>query len=493
MKIKKLLSLFLVICMSVSALFCFTACDKENKPDIPKDLKYSGETVTFLTCNVNSTYESEILPNNYDDETLPAEIPESLNNDLQRRKDAVVAELGVDLQETKLYSPIRIRGEMYDTIVRSRASGVADYDVVVPCLYDAAILATESMFYNLNDIPELQIEAEWWNQKFNKNMTFNGQLYFTIGELGHVNKDNTAALYFNLDYWNKQNLSEDFGGTPYDLVRQGKWTLDVVVEATRAVPLEDKNNDSRINYSDVFGWAGQDDDLWSIFYASGERIAKVGENQQPYISIYNQRSSNLMSKLQDLVQDDTYIRANDYFGEAQWPTLLLEQAFCEGRCLFYNAVVGTIISVGKNMEEHFGVVPEPKADAKQDGYHSMINPWGATCYAIPAFVKQDRLAMIAETLDLMGETSLETTCVSYADILNYMKTRDDDSKDMLNDYILATRDCDIGMVYQWGTLHSLLQEMGQKPKGTFGSEFQKRRLMAEREMKQTIEFFANNR
>lgn len=491
---KRTFSLLLMLCLTVSVCLSFASCGDQS--DIPTDLKYSGEKITFLTCGVNPTYESEILPNNYEEETgLKKELPESLNADLQKRRDIVVSTLGVDFEEVKIYEQNRPKNKMYETIVNAQASGAVSYDVVVPCIYDAAILAQESLFYNLNKIPELDIKAEWWNQEFNEQMTFNGQLYFTIGELGHLNKNNSAALYFNLDLWKTQNLSEEFGGTPYDLVRQGKWTLDLVIEATRSVPSEDLNGDGVIKFNDKYGWAGQDDDLWSLFYGAGERIAKIGDGQEPYISMYNTRSNRLMTMIQDLTQDDDYyIRANDYFGQTstEWPTEELQKDFATGKCLFFNDVVGGIISISKDMEAHFGVVPEPKYEAKQETYHSLINPWNATCYAIPSYVRADRLPMIAEVLDLMGKTSLETTSVSYADILNYMKTRDDDSKDMLNEYILPNRACDIGMVYRWGDLQNFLQQMGQNAKGTFGSQFQRLKSKANQDLKMTLDFFKAN-
>ena len=488
---KKVLSLLLMLCLTVSLCLSFSGC--EDNSDGPTNLKYSGEKITFLTCGVNETYESEILPNNYEEENIAKEMPESLNADLATRRDRVVAALGVDFEEIKVYEPTRPKNEMYETIVRAQASGAVNYDVVIPSLYDGAVLAQEGLFYNLNKIPELNIKAEWWNQEFNEQMTFNGQLYFTIGELGHLNKNNTAALYFNLDYWNTHKLSDEFGGNPYDLVRQGKWTLDVVLEATRSVPNEDLDGNAIIDFNDRFGWAGQDDDLWSLFYGAGERIGKIGDGQKPYISMYSVSSNKLMMKIQSLTGDANYLRANDYFSDTiKWPVEKLKAAFADNRCLFFNDVVGGIISISKDMNAHFGVVPEPKLDARQENYQSMINPWNATCYAIPSFVKSDRLPMIAETLDLMGEISLETTSVSYAEILNYMKTRDDDSKDMLNEYILANRACDIGMVYRWGDLHIFLQEMGQKNKGSFSSEFQRRKSKANQDLQKTVEFFASN-
>jgi hypothetical protein len=63
---------------------------------------------------------------------------------------------------------------------------------------------------------------------------------------------------------------------------------------------------------------------------------------------------------------------------------------------------------------------------------------------------------------------------------------------MLNEYILSNRACDIGMVYRWGNLHLMLQEMGQNSKGSFNAEFQKRKQMANQDLQKTIDFFASN-
>ncbi len=495
MKHIKLISLLILVCL-LSTL-AFTACDKKaNNPgiDIPEDLEYSGETITFLTCGVEKEYESEILFNTYTDDGLSQSLPDALNNSIQDRNDAVAMTLGVQLEEVKIYSPTRIGGEMYQEIYQSRAAGLSEYDVVVPCLYDGAKLALQDLLLDLNSVEGLDMKAEWWNQEFNKTMTFKGQLYYSIGEIGHINKNNTACLYFNLDRWNKNNLNDDFGGNPYDLVRQGKWTIDLVLEAVRAIPAKDVNEDGVYNYDDQFGWAGQNDDLWSLFFASGEKIAQADAEGLPMLTMYNTRSATLMEKMQTLVKDrQNYVSANDYFSIAEWPEVLVMAGFTDGRCLFYNANVGTIISIGKDMEEHFGVVPVPKADLTQDNYYSLINPWGSTCFAIPSMVSDDRLEMIAKTLNVMGEKSMTTVTESYAEILDYMKTRDDDSKEMLNEYILPNRACDIGMVYKWGELDTLLHDMRNiYAIGQFSSAYQSKKSVAEQQMKEMIAFYNKN-
>jgi hypothetical protein len=521
MKHIKLFSLLLVLCLACTCLL--TACKGDNGGDESKEdqssvgeknpyvdgngrytgsfeSKYEGQTITFLTCSVNPTYESEILYNPYADskkdkyeDGTNVTMPEVLNDNLKYRAEFVEETLGVTVEEVKLHQTQRPGGEMVQTIREGNLSATTDYQIIVPCLYDAANLAVDGQLYNLlgKGFDTFQSEAPWWNQDFNKSMTYGGQLYFTIGDLGIGNKSSTAALYVNIDLWKKLGLVEKFGGTPYDLVREGKWTVDTVFEAAQNLS-KDEDNSSVIDYKDSFGWGGQLDDMWSIFYASGERIAQAGADGYPTLTMFNERSAKLMESLQEFVQNKKYyISANDYFGIVQWPTVLVQEAFTSGRAIFYNGNVGTVIELGV-MEQHFGIVPVPKADETQDTYYSLVNPWTSTCFAVPTCVVGEELQKTVDVLNVMGAESMNTVSVHYKEILEYMKTRDDDSVDMLNNYILPNRGCDVGLVYKWGALDTLLQTMASQTVGTFASQYDTKKEAAQNALDETVEFFKDN-
>lgn len=452
--------------------------------------RYDGETITFLTCGGGPVYESEILPNieTYESGALQT-YPQIINDDLKRRAEILETELGVTLEEIQLYSPNWKNGEMCQTILRDALASSEDYQVVVPCLYDGATLAVEDVLYNLLSLENLQIDAPWWNQDFNKSMTYAGQLYFSIGDIGLVNKANTASLFFNYELWNKNGLTEKYGGNPYELVRAGKWTHDLVFEAARSMG-KDITNDGKVDYNDEYGWSGQFDDMWAIFFGSGEKIASADGDGYPTITMYNERSSKVMDSLQDFVQGEGYyVSANDYFNVTSSPVDLTRGAFIDGRALFFNDVVGTVARLG-DMEDHFGVVPEPKFNEAQENYFSLVNPWGSTCFAIPITVVGEKLNMTVDALNVLGAASKNTVAKDYQEtVLSYMKTRDDDSADMINNYILPNRACDIGMVYQWGELDILLQNMAKLNYGTFASQFEAKKDAAETALQKTIDFY----
>jgi hypothetical protein len=367
---------------------------------------------------------------------------------------------------------------------------MATYQVVVPCLYDGANLAKVGALMNLYDLPDIQMNAPWWDQVFQEEVTIAGQLYFTIGDIGTVNKSAAAALTFNKSMYEKNGLTEKYGGSIYDLVREGKWTIDVALEMTREFG-EDLNDDGTIDYNDLVGWSGQLDDMWSLFYGSGSKLASTDTaDGYPVLTAYTQRSAAVMEKMQTLVQDDrSYLSANDYFSVTQWPSSLLRDNFIAGNSLFYNGSMTTPMELG-GMDDDFGLVPIPKGDEEQDTYYSLVNPWVSTCFAVPISLAEDDFVMISDFLNAMGAASANIVAPAYIEqCLEDMKSRDDDTIEMIEDYILPGRGCDIGMIFAWGGLDALLQTMASQPVGTFSSQYEAKESAAQAALEETVNFF----
>ena len=455
---------------------------------------YGNTVVKFLTCGVNETYNSELTYNDYENPTpttnLNEKIPEVINSAYKTRNELVEEQLGIIIEEEYVYDGSRKNANMCKRIREDNLAYSGDYHVVVPCLYDGATLAQEGHLLNLLSLPGIQMEAPWWEQFFNKEMTIAGQLYFTIGDIGTINKSSTAALTFNKDLYLTNNLDSKYGGLPYDLVRNGTWTLDVALAMTKEFS-DDVNDDGTINYEDLVGWSGQLDDMWSLFYGSGSKLASTDTaDGYPEITAYSERSATVMEKMQTLVQDkDHYLSANDYFGVVQWPSVLLRDNFIAGQSLFYNGSVSTPMELG-DMEQNYGLLPIPKADEAQENYYSLVNPWTSTCFAVPTSVKDADLQMVSDFLNAMGAASANIVAPAYIEqCLEYMKTRDDDTIDMIEHYILPGRGCDIGMIFAWGGLDTMLHDMASQPVGTFSSNYESRASAAEAALQETIGFF----
>lgn len=457
---------------------------------------YQGKTVTFLTCGVDPTYNSELMYNDYKNPgpttNLKEQIPEVINQAYQDRNDLVEEQLDIVIEEEYVLDPKRKNAEMVSRIREDNYAFTASYQVVVPCLYDGATLAQDGQLVNLYDLPEIQMDAPWWDQVFHEEVTIGGQLYFTIGDIGTTNKSSTAALTYNKTLYSEYHLDTKYGGTPYDFVRNGTWTLDLALQLTQELS-SDLDENGIINYKDLVGWSGQLDDMWSLFYGSGSKLASTDTaDGYPVLTAYSERSAGAMEKMQTLVQDDLhYISANDYFGDAQWPSLLLRDNFIAGNSLFYNGSLNTPIDLG-GMEDDYGLVPMPKGDESQETYYSLVNPWVSTCFAVPISVPEDERQMVSDLLNAMGAASGNIVADAYLEqCLEYMKTRDDDTIDMIENYILPGRGCDIGMIFSWGGLDTLLHDMASQQIGTFNSNYQAKESVAQTALDETNNFFRN--
>ena len=454
---------------------------------------YGGQTITFLVCSVNETYNSELMYNDYANPgptTSNEQIPEVVNKAYRDRNAWVEEQLDIVIAEEFVHDPRRTNSKMVQRITEDNLVFMATYQVVVPCLYDGANLAKVGALMNLYDLPDIQLTAPWWDQVFQEEMTIAGQLYFTIGDIGTINKSAAAALTFNKSMYNANGLQEKYGGSIYDLVRDGKWTIDLALEMTKMFS-EDKNGDSVIDYNDVVGWSGQLDDMWSLFYGSGSKLASTDTSDgYPVLTAYTERSAAVMDKMQSLVQDKQhYLSANDYFNVVQWPSVLLRDNFIAGQSLFYNGSMTTPMELG-NMDDEFGLVPIPKGDEEQETYYSLVNPWVSTCFGVPTSLGENDYVMISDFLNAMGAASANIVAPAYIEqCLEEMKSRDDDTIEMIEEYILPGRGCDIGMVFAWGGLDTLLHDMASKPAGTFSSQYEAKQSAAQSALDETVAFF----
>ena len=456
---------------------------------------YNGATITFLVCTVNETYNSELVYNDYENpgpSTSNEKVPEVINKAYKERNEYVEELLGVTIKEEYVHDPNRTNSKMVQRIRTDNFAFTATYQIVVPCLYDGASLAKEGALINLYDLPDIQLDAPWWDQVFQEEMTMGGKLYFTIGDIGTVNKSATAALTFNKQMYSDYGMIEKYGGTIYDLVREGKWTLDLAIEMTRSIS-QDMNDDGVINYKDLVGWSGQLDDMWSLFYGSGSKLASTDTaDGYPVLTAYTERSASIMEKMQSLVQDDQhYLSANDYFDEpgVDWPSILLRDNFIAGQSLFYNGSMSTPLELG-DMKDDFGLVPIPKGDEGQEQYFSLVNPWVSTCFGVPISLAESDYGMISDFLNAMGAASINIVSPAYVEqCLEGMKSRDDDTVEMIEKYILPGRGCDIGMVYRWGGLDTMLQDMASLPSGSFASRYEAKATVAQNALDETVAYF----
>ena len=111
---------------------------------------------------------------------------------------------------------------IHDTFTSAIMAGDDTYDAAyIRSIYFSPMIA-DGYLAELSDLDGLNLDEDWWDKSVTEQMRMgnNGELYFASGYFSLMSFDGTLCTYFN------QTKLDDLGiSAPYDLVRNGKWTL----------------------------------------------------------------------------------------------------------------------------------------------------------------------------------------------------------------------------------------------------------------------------
>lgn len=513
MKRIKTITTLLLVCMLLSLTACSnipetpsqapsdTSSADSLEPDntfygykIANEDGYGAATITFLTTYASSAgYQIDPFSNPDYDETKASAVQTAV-----AERTALVEEvLNVDIIEVPILSWQRNgseQSEMLTAIRNDIVGGQYQYDVIMPCTRDAAILARNG------DLLELKTEFdgfdptnEWWSQRFNSDVTICDKLYFTVGDIGYVNKEATMFVAFNKKLMEDYHFCQDYGyDSIYEMVDDYAWTVDKMLAMSKSI-YNDTNGNNRCDKGDLNGLAGQDGLVSWLLFGAGETATTNDANGEPKLSIYNQRAIKLIDMVQEYTADNKngFLSANDYFSESNAPVAdVTVPEFTAGRCLFFMDAVLNLELI-RGMAEDFGIVPTPLLDESQTEYYSNISYWTSDALCIPKSYYSDkaRLAMVADVLEAMGAVSKEKVVpVYYEQTLQNQISRDPESERML-DIIFDSRTVELASIYNWGKISGLLAELSLKAPGSFTSLYDSVKDSAQAEIDATIATF----
>ena len=413
-------------------------------PDIYSGRDYDGRTFTVWTTYSTSTNTSSILPN--EPGTYEENFSDKCNTAIKDRNAKIKETLGVTIDEIYYYSPTRYGSDSLAKIRSFINANDPTISAYACCLYDCGTLALEGSFYDLNSFENFNSENPWWQQYFNENVSLNGKLYFTIGDIDYNSYSRIPCVVYNDRLIKELNLEN-----PVTLAKEGKWTIDKAIEYSKTF-CEDITDPIGVDLFDKFGWGGNVDDLYSMTYGAGIRILSKNGDGFPELTLYTEDTVDFVDKLMDFTRDDTYVCVNDFFNISNNPGGLLYEAFQEGRCLMFGGSLRACSVL--NMDDPFGIVPEPKANEEQEYYYSLLNTWTTNAYSIGVNLTEEDAEFAAAMLDVLGYYSWKEYPDSfinnyYTVMLKNQKLSLEDSEAML-DLIFSVRGCEPGSIYQIG-------------------------------------------
>lgn len=452
------LTRILCFALVLSVLAVFAACDtsEETPSGTSSVAAVSSDEPAPLFSNLPSdgfdNVECVILVNGdcYDQygsaEVMPQESSDSgLQNAVKTRNDLIEEHFSVVLKEIRTETT----GDMLSNIRTNAVAGISEYDIVMPFMSDAATLAMEGFFFDLANMEHIHLNESYYDQGAVSDLSVAGKNYFITGDLSLLSFACTHALIFNKDM-----IAENGLENPYELVKNGEWTIDKLHEMARKVTA-DTDGTSGMSYTDTYGFLVNGNFASSMFIGAGQRFTRKNEKDEPEIAINASGAVSVIDKINALINDQAasgQIVAGAGFystaiadGKNVWQAA--DEAVALKHVMFRAIALIDVFEMGK-YECNFGVLPTPKYDTAQDDYYNRVSTIYSSCVAIPINVKDP--TMSAVITDALMQASTDTIKDAYFEvIMKGRKIEDEESLDML-DIIFDSRVYDLGSIYNWG-------------------------------------------
>lgn len=423
-------------------------------------------------------------------DVLGSEIaPDVINEAVDVRNKRVEELLNITIKEFRTEAST----SMVDLVRTSSNAEDNAYDVVMPYIPDAAAMLTEGFLSDLSKFDIFRFENDYWDGNANKYFSVGGKLFFATGDMTLLAFDCTHALVFNKTVLQRFNIAEN----PYDLVDQGKWTLDKLLEMAAEVTSETDGN-NKMTYHDTWGFFVNNNYATSLFLGSGLALTGRDSEDMPTLALEKNAvaAADVVGKIVEAFSNErTTIRIESFIdtaiadGSNCWAEAT--KAVAENRALFRSMAIIDMNDLA-DYEVNYGILPTPKISEEQESYHSFVSTLYASCLAIPARLDtKDRSAVIIEA---MSAISTDVKDKYYDVLLKGRRIVDEDSSEML-DIIFNNRVYDLGVIYGWGgtsawdpnTLGNFINEIALSGQNTFASSYATIEGAVKAAMEQTIE------
>lgn len=334
-------------------------------------------------------------------------------------------------------------------LTNSILAGTRDYDMafLLPFANSGSVV-TNGILHNMLMVDYIDYDMPWWHTNINDLYTYKGYLPFVSSDYLISSYQYANILIFN------KNMAKDYGvESIYDLVRQGKWTLDKFKEII-TVFSRDVDGNGVFDVNDSYGYAtnfGYHAISWG--YAIGDLSVTLSDGEVK-LGFDNERFYTLAEWLYEILYN------SDLAFEIVWDKPN-EIDFDTNR-VFIEAMWLADLERFRDCESEYGIIPYAKFDEAQEGYYTYVDARTGAC-AIPIDAEPETISNVGLLLEALSCANYNDIIPEYINSVTHAKyTRDEDSIEMM-DYIAAGRRWDVGYTFTSTTSYVWVL-MNQLPK-----------------------------
>jgi len=439
---------------------------------LPADLDFGGRTFTIFVPNAEyrKFYAGE--------EEMAGEV---VNGATLARNFAVEERLNIVLSQQM--QDKCLPGDYKATVTPLLQSGDDTFDLYLGFQWQLVTMLADGGFVNQNDLDYIDFSQNWWWNDYMDALTLNPEKrYFSIGDYSMQAVSYTFALFYNKDLYQKYHGD---GDGLYDVVLDGKWTLDTMTELAESVYI-DTNGNGKVDTEDQLGF---------INYATGASVDPLVYSTD--ISFVNRLDDGRLEL--KMIQEDAVTLAEKlnklFWQPGSYHALngndIRDQQFMEGNTLFCGGSMLYSAENYRDMEYEFGIVPFPKLDESQKEYRSLVHD-AAMLTAVNGSSKNlDIAGAVMEAL--CAETSRTVLPAYYETALKIKYTRDNKSAQMI-DLIHDNMYTNFVFAYNYslGSIGTVYRNLVSEKSTDYVSYVSKTMNAAQTKLDELYEFFMKN-
>lgn len=424
--------------------------------DLPPDLDYTGETVSLISRDSDWVR----------DEIWVDQINGDVVNDAVFQRNAAVEELlGLKIKSHTISGTDNYA--VSNEIRTAVKAGSDEFDILANSVYSTIMYSAENIFHNLYDCDYLNLEKPYWAQGFNKAASIGDAQYMCTGAAAL-----TLYRYMFVTFFNKNMLAEVTDENLYEVVNNGKWTLEYQYNLASKF-YSDLDGDGQRDADDQYGFVCTNLAYIDPYWSSCELPILTKDENNAYVYSPNvERMSTAVDRILQLWYDceGSYIFASVSDSENQ---LIGTRAISERRAATTTLRLVSVEGAEfRNMTDQYGIIPIPKMEESQEEYYTFLHDQ-FTAFGIVSTVKEDRLQMMGAFLEAMAAESYKSLVPTYYELA--LKTKyvsDEESGEML-DKIYKSIYIDAGVLYtkSLSSIHQQLRTVIKSENNTIASMF----------------------
>ncbi len=275
----------------------------------------------------------------------------------------------------------------------------------------------EGYYLDWNTIPYINFEKPYWYQKCLSDINYYDKVFAMTGAYNLASMSGGNILLFN-----KQILDDLNMEYPYQMVKDGTWVVDTfkqyIIDTTK-----DLNGDTTIDKEhDQIGYWGWGYEQYPAFFMGlGGDIVTKQPDGSPLITVNNERTVNLIDKMNEVFALDGSFVEWDTFG-------IFQTKFKSGELTFLHASLSWLLNF-RDMEDDYGGIPYPKLDEKQESYCVRVQNGTGLTY-IP--ITNHRLELTGAVLETFACASYNYVLPAYFETaLTAKGSRDTETEEMI--------------------------------------------------------------